>query len=116
MTTQIEQLPFAMQLFRESDDVYPGVGKVLQDGDESAKSLVLLDLDNLLFLSNVSKLRAYRYALDTLRHLLDNFPEGVQAAIDVGAVPILEPRRNPDNLFDRVGDVLGIIESHKDTR
>ncbi|KAF8760873.1 hypothetical protein RHS01_01103 [Rhizoctonia solani] len=149
MTTQIEQLPFAMQLFREfslgmlarayigqSDDVYPALVKVLQDGDESAKSLVLLDLDNLLFLSNVSKLRFMkeggikalldivvsdsdevhtRYALDTLRHLLDNFPEGVQAAIDVGAVPILEPRRNPDNLFDRVGDVLGIIESHKDT-
>ncbi|KAF8741941.1 hypothetical protein RHS02_04233, partial [Rhizoctonia solani] len=149
MTTQIEQLPFAMQLFREfslgmlarayigqSDDVYPALVKVLQDEDESAKSLVLLDLDNLLFLSNVSKLRFMkeggikalldivvsdsdevhtRYALDTLRHLLDNFPEGVQAAIDVGAVPILEPRRNPDNLFDRVGDVLGIIESHKDT-
>ncbi|CAE6497879.1 unnamed protein product [Rhizoctonia solani] len=150
MTTQIEQLPFAMQLFREfslgmmlarvyigqSDDVYPALVNVLQDEDESAKSLVLLDLDNLLFLSNVSKLRFMkeggikalldivvsdsdevhtRYALDTLRHLLDNFPEGVQAAIDVGAVPILEPRRNPDNLFDRVGDVLGIIESHKDT-
>ncbi|CAE6428584.1 unnamed protein product [Rhizoctonia solani] len=149
MTTHIEQIPFAMQLFREfsqgtmlakvylgqSDDVYPALVKVLQGEDESAKAAVLLDLDNLLFLSTVSKIRFTkeggikalldivvsdsdeihtRYALATLQHLLDNFPEGVQVAINAGAIPILESRRNPDSLFDHAGDTLTIIESQKD--
>ncbi|CEL57408.1 hypothetical protein RSOLAG1IB_02147 [Rhizoctonia solani AG-1 IB] len=149
MTTQIEQLPFAMRLFREfsqgtmlakvylgqSDYVYPALVKALESEDESARSLVIMDLENLLFLSTVSKLRFVkeggikalldiivsdsdqlhtRYALGALQNLLDNFPEGVQAAIDVDSIPILESKRNPDDLFDRAGDALSIIESQKD--
>ncbi|CUA77601.1 DNA mismatch repair protein MutS [Bartonella bacilliformis KC583] [Rhizoctonia solani] len=149
MTTQIEQLPFAMQLFRElsrgtmlakvhigqSDDVYAALVKVLQGEDESARSLVLLELDSMLSGSTVSNLKFMkeggvkalldiiasdtdttdtRYALTILENFLENFPEGVQAAIDAGAIPILKSRYNPDDYFDRAGVALQKIESQKD--
>ncbi|KAG8750952.1 hypothetical protein FRC11_009862, partial [Ceratobasidium sp. 423] len=148
MTTEIEQIPFAMQLLRElsqgtmlvkvhigqSDDVYAALVKVLQGEDESAKSLVLLNLDTLLSGSTVSKLRFMkeggikalldvvvsdvdathsRYTLTTLENFLENFP-GVQAAVDAGAVPTLKSKHNPDNYFDSAGGALKNIESQKD--
>ncbi|CAE6457126.1 unnamed protein product [Rhizoctonia solani] len=150
MTTETEQVPFAMQLLRElsqgtilakvhigqSNDVYAALVKVLQGEDESAKSLVLLNLESLLSGSTVSKLRFMdeggikalldvvvsdtdeihsRYALATLETFLENFPEGVQAAVDVGAVPIFKSKHNPDSYFDSAGGALKNIESQKDT-
>ncbi|KAJ1311767.1 hypothetical protein OPQ81_010235 [Rhizoctonia solani] len=149
MTTQIEQLPFAMQVLRklsqgtilakvhigQSDEVYAALVKILQDNDESAKSPVLFDLDNMLYASSVSKFRFMKeggikalldivvsdtdsthtqYALSALEHLLENFPEGVKTAIDAGAVPILESKCDPDGLPDSAWAALKIIESQKD--
>ncbi|KAH7345315.1 hypothetical protein B0J17DRAFT_712914 [Rhizoctonia solani] len=149
MTTQIEQVPFAIQLFRElckgtilakvhigeSNEVYAALVNVLRGEDESAKSLVLLDLDNMLSGSTVSKLKFMkeggikalldivvsdtdeihtRYALTILENSLENFPEGVQAAIDAGAIPILQSRQNPYDVFDHAGGALQKIESQKD--
>lgn len=119
----------------QSEELYPALVEALKNEEEAIQTLVLLDLDSLLCGSNVSKLRFIkeggikplleivpsedeglsRKALSVFETLVDNFPEGARAAVDAGAVPVIESKRNPNYIFDRAGGALASIEQLKDT-
>ncbi|KAG8748577.1 hypothetical protein FRC10_003711 [Ceratobasidium sp. 414] len=119
----------------QSDDVYPALVKVLREGEESTKNTILYDLESLLYGSTVSKMKFVksggiqplleiialddedisRKAMSSLISLVTDFPEGAKAAIDAGAITVLEAKEDPNDIFERKTNALNLLESLGDT-
>ncbi|KAF8609139.1 hypothetical protein BDV93DRAFT_550681 [Ceratobasidium sp. AG-I] len=117
----------------QSDHIYPAIVKLLQEGTDDSKTTVLLDLEAFLSASTVSRTRFMKEggikalldiipsddatlsnkAASTLVSFLTDFPEGAQPTIDAGATPILESKKDEDDIFDRVGSALTLLEELK---
>ncbi|KAG9074035.1 hypothetical protein FRC06_010985 [Ceratobasidium sp. 370] len=119
----------------QSDDIYPALVKVLREGEESSKTTILYDLESLLYGSTLSKMKfaksggiqplleiialddedISRKAMSSLISLVTDFPEGAKAAIDAGAITVLEAKEDPYDIFERKTNALQLLESLKDT-
>lgn len=126
-------LILAQVFFCQSDDVYPALVKVLQEGTDDNKVEVATVLGRFLDSSAAARVRFMQVggikalldlipsdnfelsirATSTLASLLTNFPEGVQPMIDAGAIPILESMKDDENISETVGYTLGLLEELK---
>ncbi|QRV76347.1 DNA mismatch repair protein MutS [Ceratobasidium sp. AG-Ba] len=143
-----EDLPHAMSIIRhlargvtlakvtlgQSDDIYPALVKVLQEGEDLYKEIVVDDLEFLLSGSTVSKTKflksggmkpllgfissedrnVSRKATYALTALVAGFPEGAKEAIEAGAISALEAKEDPNDMLRRVSSALDLLKELKD--
>ncbi|QRV91179.1 DNA mismatch repair protein [Ceratobasidium sp. AG-Ba] len=142
-----EDLPHAMSIIRHlargvtlakvtlgrSDDIYPALVKVLQEGEDLYKEIVVDDLEFLLSGSTVSKTKflksggmkpllgfissedrnVSRKATYALTALVAGFPEGAKEAIEAGAISALEAKEDPNDMLRRVSSALDLLKELK---
>ncbi|KAF8609128.1 ARM repeat-containing protein [Ceratobasidium sp. AG-I] len=121
----------------QSDHIYPALVKILREGTEDSKNAILDNLYWIIDASTVSRTRFMKEggikalldiicsnapsddsrlsggAASTLVSFLTNFPEGAQFMVDAGGIPILESKKDNEDMSYDVGRALSLLEEYR---